>query len=133
VNDWWQLINMLKQFVGKQKLKTINESNKQLQPVVLDDGSKIYGFVRYGFWKKQNAVNLAEVINVNTLKELKSKHGYMVVYTHLGSNSGSEYFIPEESQKALRHLADEFRKGEIYVTTISKLLKYNLAQTRLDR
>jgi hypothetical protein len=117
VTDWW---------------RTNSKSNKLIQPVVLDDGRKIYSFVRYGFWRKQRSVHLAEVINVSTLKKLKSRHGYMVVYTHFGANSGSEYFIPIESQEALRHLAHESREGEIYVTTTSKLLKYNLAQTRLD-
>lgn len=123
------VLQTLKSFVGKY---TIWSSNKLIDVVTLDDGIKAYSFKRYGFWEKAKAEDLFFLINVSTLEKLKSKNGYMVVYTHLGKNSDAEYFIPTETQQALRYLANEYKKGEIYVTTTSKLLRYNLIHNRLD-
>lgn len=55
----------------------------------------------------------------------------MIAYTHLGINSECDEAIARETQRALRNLATEYEKGEIYVTTTSKLLNYNVAHNHL--
>jgi len=103
----------------------------------LDDGQKVYEFLRFdNHWKGvargATSKRLAYVISDQTLERLKEVGGYMVVYTHLGKNSDCSQVIAKETQIALRNLAGEYEKGNIYVTTTSKLLNYYLSHKYLD-
>lgn len=55
----------------------------------------------------------------------------MIVYTHLGRNGDCRQVIAQETQEALRNLEREYRDGNIYVTTTSKLLNYYYAHQHL--
>jgi hypothetical protein len=95
----------------------------------LDDGQRVYEFMRFdNYWKGvakgATSRGLAYVISKRTLERLKEVGGYMIVYTHLGKNSDCGQMIAEETQVALRNLASEYEKGNIYVTTTSRLLNY---------
>jgi hypothetical protein len=103
----------------------------------LDDGQKVYEFLRFdNYWKGvaegATSKRLAYVISKRTLERLKEAGGYMVVYTHLGKNSDCSQVIAEETQVALRDLASEYERGNIYVTTTSKLLNYYLNHKYLN-
>jgi len=103
----------------------------------LDDGQKVYEFLRFdNYWKgvAEGATSrrLAYVISKRTLERLRGAGGYMVVYTHLGKNSDCSQVIAEETQVALRDLASEYERGNIYITTTSKLLNYYLNHKYLN-
>ncbi len=103
----------------------------------MDDGKKVYEFVRFdNYWRgvATGATNkgLAYVISKQTLDKLKSSHGYMVVYAHLGKNDDCSQWIAYETQEALRNLANEYETGNIYVTTTSKLLNYYINHKHIN-
>lgn len=119
------------------KKYAMHKDNDLLRIVKLDDGNKVYEFTRFDdYWKGvgTGATNkrLAYALSGRTLNHLKDTEGYMVVYTHFGKNSDCMEFICKETQSALRNLAKEFKEGNIYVTTTSKLLSYYLKHKYLD-
>ncbi|MDH5662668.1 MAG: hypothetical protein OEY92_06695, partial [Elusimicrobiota bacterium] len=131
------LKNMLKEFaknvlavMGNRKY-AMHKNYDLIRVAQLDDGQKVYEFMRFdNYWKgvAEGATSrrLAYVISRRTLERLKEAGGYMVVYTHLGKNSDCSQVIAEETQNALRDLASEQGRGNIYVTTTSRLLNYYL-------
>jgi len=137
------LINISKEFgknvvaVFGSKKYAMHKDNNLVRIVKLDDGNKVYEFTRFDdFWEgvATGATNkrLAYVISDKTLKRLEEAEGYMIVYTHLGKNSDCPKYICKETQDAFRNLAEEYRAGNIYVTTTSKLLNYYVNQKYLD-
>jgi len=131
------LKNMVKEFaknvlavLGNRKY-AMHKNYDLIRVAKLDDGQKVYEFMRFdNYWKgvAEGATSrrLAYVISRRTLERLKEAGGYMVVYTHLGKNSDCSQVIAEETQNALRDLASEQERGNIYVTTTSRLLNYYL-------
>lgn len=137
------LTNISKEFgknavaVFGSKKYAMHKDNDLVRIVKLDDGNKVYEFTRFDdFWEgvATGATNkrLAYVISDKTLKRLKEAEGYMIVYTHLGKNSDCPKYICKETQDAFRNLAEEYRAGNIYVTTTSRLLNYYVNQKYLD-
>jgi hypothetical protein len=136
-------VNICKEFVKNamgvlgSKKYAMHRSNDLVRIAKLDDGNKVYEFTRFdNFWKgvATGATNkrLAYVISEKTLNRLKETGGYMIVYTHWGKNSDCPKYICKETQDALRNLAEEYRAGNIYVTTTSKLLNYYINHKYLD-
>jgi len=125
-----RLHDIARALVGHNTLWIIK--NDLLQEISLDDGQKIWSFVRYGFWDKASSCDLINILNTKTLNVLKKNKGYMIVYTHLGKKTRSDICLCEKTQNALKYLANEYKNGEIYVTTTSKLLTYNLTNRYLD-
>jgi hypothetical protein len=130
-------INICKEFaknamgVFGSKKYAMHKNNDLLRIAKLDDGNKVYEFTRFdNYWEGvgegANSKGLAYVISKGTLNRLKKNTGYMIVYTHLGKNSDCPKYICKETQDALRNLAEEYRAGNIYVTSTSKLLNYYL-------
>jgi hypothetical protein len=122
-----------KNFLGVLGLKkyAMHEKNDLIKISTLNDGQKVYEFMRFdthwkGVGRGADANGLANSISQQVLERLKNREGYMVVYTHLGKNAGNQEPIPKETRNALRNLADEFKNGAIFVTSTSKLLKYYL-------
>jgi len=131
------IINMGKEFaknvlaVFGNKKYAMHKRYDLVRIAKLDDGQKVYEFLRFdNYWKGvgTGAISrrLAYVISQRTLERLKEAGGYMIVYTHLGQNSDCSQVIAEETQIALRDLASECERGNIYLTTTSKLLNYYL-------
>ncbi len=129
------LINMGKEFaknvlaVFGNKKYAMHKNYDLIRIAKLDDGQKAYEFLRFdNYWKGiatgATSKRLAYVISQQTLERLKKVGGYMVVYTHLGKNSDCSQVIAKETQIALRDLASEYERGNIYVTTTSNLLNY---------
>ena len=126
--------NVLGVFGNRQY--SIHKGNDLVKITELDDGQKVYEFVRFdyslkGVTESADIIGLATAISEETLNRLKEVEGYMIVYSHLGTKR-SHGFIPEETEVALRHLADECRTGNVYVTTTSKLLNYCVASKFLN-
>ena len=94
----------------------------------LDDGQFVFGFVRSnvsyrGIAVGDTSAGLADILREDIFNELNENGGYMIIYTHLGLNNGYPY-ISKATQKGLRLLEREYRKGNTYVTTTARLLKY---------
>lgn len=112
----------------------INRDNRLLRVATLRDGQKVFEFNRCNnHWHKPgpSSANFPYILRPQVLENLKFSEGYMIVYTHLG-NIMTPPFIPPAAQIALRNLAGEYRKGEIYITTTSRLLTYHLSHRYLD-
>jgi len=110
----------------------IHSQNRLMQVLRLADGRRIHEFMRYchhpiSVGHGATSRGLAYVISKRAMAHLKATQGFMIVYTHLGKNSDCRAPIAEETQAALRNLECEYRDGQIYVTTTSKLLNYCLA------
>lgn len=127
--------NVIAMFGSKKY--AIHSDNDLLKISTLDDGQKVYEFIRFdNYWKGvgegANAKGLAYSISKRTIERLKKNGGYMIVYTHLGKNADSPQYIPKETRKALRNLAYEYQTGNIYVTNTSKLLNYYVRHKYLN-
>ncbi len=136
------LKNMVKEFaknvlaVFGNKKYAMHKSYNLLRIAKLNDGQKVYEFLRFdNYWKGvaegATSKRLAYVISKRTLERLKKVGGYMIVYTHLGKNSDCPEVVAKETQNALRDLASEYERGNIYVTTTSRLLNYFINQKYL--
>jgi len=109
------------------------DTNDLVETMELRDGSKVYTFKRFGSWDKGTSDDLPEIISRANLDTLKRKNGYMIVYTHLGKRKSKKPpLLSIEAQEALRTLSEEYYGGEIYITTTSKLLNYNIAHKSLS-
>ncbi|MFX0136472.1 MAG: hypothetical protein ACFFDN_22720, partial [Candidatus Hodarchaeota archaeon] len=139
----YSLINISKEFaknvlaVFGNKKYAMHKKNDLIRIAELDDGQKIYEFIRFdNYWKGvstgANSNGLCYVISERTLNRLKKIGGYMIIYTHFGRNSNCSQYICKETQNALRNLAKEFEEGNIYVTTTSKLLNYYITYKYLN-
>jgi hypothetical protein len=111
-------------FCGSNRY-SMHWDNNLIKVRTLADGQKVFEFLRFNnhFAGGSDAKCLAYTMQPKVLDYLKQVNGYMIVYTHLGRNPDSS-LIPGATVQALRNLAQQFRHGEIYVTTTSKLLSY---------
>jgi hypothetical protein len=113
---------------------SVHRSNHVIEPLVLDDGTSFWEFVRYyGYWRigvTSNCHTLAHVIRSAVLERLARLGGYCLVYTHLGLHGGRD-LIPEATVTALRRLAEMHRSGAIWVSTTSTLLRHCLVRRHL--
>lgn len=128
-------VNMSKE-IGKRAFGELRDErfvihrlNQLTRVMQLEDGQKVHEFIRYcnhpaGISAGGTSPGLSYVISRRALEHLKAVQGFMIVYTHFGQNSGCQQVIPPETQETLRNLEREYRNGEIYVTTTSKLLHY---------
>jgi hypothetical protein len=140
---FYSLLNISKEFAkhvlsiwGNQKY-AMHKENDLLKITTLDDGQKVYEFMRFdNFWQGvatgANSAGLGYVLSRKTLDRLIDVGGYMIIYTHLGMNENCAQYICPQTQTALRNLAREFYSGNIYVTTTSKLLNYYITTRYLD-
>lgn len=105
--------------------------NSLLTPAPLQDSRPMHHFRRYGFWERALADDIPFLLSEKTLSRLCEVQGYMVVYVHLGRFRTGRGRFSEETVQSFRRLADHEASGTIWVTTLSKLLKYNLAHKHL--
>ncbi|MFX0140056.1 MAG: hypothetical protein ACFFDN_40815 [Candidatus Hodarchaeota archaeon] len=120
-----------------QSRYSMHETNDLVKITTLDDGQKVYEFMRFdnhpkGIGNGANSRGTAYNISKRVLEKLKEVNGYIIVYTHLGKNSDCDGGIAEETIEALRHLEKQYRSGEIYVTTTLKLLNYYITHKYLN-
>ncbi|MFX0195378.1 MAG: hypothetical protein ACFFCW_04575 [Candidatus Hodarchaeota archaeon] len=114
----------------------IHRQNQLMQVMQLEDGRRVHEFIRYcnhpvSVGQGATSRGLAYAISKRVLEKLKAAQGFMIVYAHFGKNSDCIQVIAQETQEALRNLEREYRDGDIYVTTTSKLLNYYRAREYL--
>lgn len=115
----------------------MHASNDIIKPITLDDGRKIYEFLRYdnhfgGIGKGTSSKNLAYNLSDRVFNQLVKVEGYAILYAHFGDNSDCAQVICEATRDSLRRLAHEYEAGRIYVTTQAKLLRYYLNHKYLN-
>ena len=137
------IINMLKEYsknvlaIFGYKKYEIHKNNDLVKISTLNDGQKIYEFIRFdNYWEGvgsgAQSSRLAYTISKKTLNRLKEDGGYMIVYTHFGKNDDCSQYICAETQDALKNLEKEYERGDIYVTTTSNLLNYYITHKYLN-
>ena len=111
--------------------------NRTLFPLVGRDGSAFYGFKRFRGEEAPHSGCLDRQLQRNLLDELVRNSGTVVLYQHLGvwrpdksikwdslQMKNRSPILPFEAVEALRLLAEYHHSGLIFVTTVSRLLKY---------
>lgn len=135
-------INMVKEFakhilaVFGYKKYAMHKDYRVVKVKSLRDGQRVFEFIRCsGHWRGvgegADSKGLAYMLSKGNLKSLIKNHGYTIIYTHLGKNSDCKDVIAKETQEALWNLSSEYKSGNIYVTTTSKLLNYNIRRKYL--
>jgi len=106
--------------------------NRLMNVLPLQDGLPMHHFRRFGFWEEALADDLPFLLSEWRLSRLIESEGYMILYVHLGRfrASGRKRFS-DETLETFRTLAEYSRSGKIWITTISKLLEYNVAHSNL--
>ena len=115
---------------------SMHKENDLVKVTELADGQKVFEFMRFiDYWKGiptgADSRGLSYSLSKRNLERLKENHGYMIAYTHLGKNADCAQYICEETQNTLRNLANEYRAGNIFVFSTSKLLNYFIAHKYL--
>ncbi len=115
-------------YTGNERF-AIHKGNPLMHIAHLADGTPVYEFNRCNpYWQGQsyghNSYGLAYVLREKVLRDLIRLKGYMIVYTHIGFGSEQPPYLPEDTRAALRGLAAAYRRGDIYITTTSRLLHY---------
>jgi hypothetical protein len=134
------LINLTKEIIkitlarlGNQRF-AIQGHNLLIRIASLRDGHHIYEFIRCNnHWEKPrpSSPKLSYMLRPQVLKALVDSEGYTILYTHFGFFEPPE-LISAPTQAALRHLAEEYQSGHIYITTTLKLLIFCLVHKYLQ-
>ena len=91
----------------------------------LRDGQSVYGFRRFGRFGRDHEDSLSWTLSPEVLQRLKDRGGCAIVFVHWGKRDPSQMAIFSKGTLArLRGLAEEYRHGEIYVTTTARLLTH---------
>lgn len=103
-------------------------TNQLMNTVNLEDKTEINAFMRFinpwGKYSYTDAENFPRQINEKVINELKTNQGYLILYTHLGNYKNMNDILPQKTCCMLRYLADENLKGNIFITTTTRLLTY---------
>lgn len=119
---------MLLAQLGNQKY-LLHSGNDVFQPIKLRDGHCVFEFLRCnphprGVGKGATAEGLAEVLTEKFLRELISRRGVCILYTHLAKNRQSRTTFGRNTVKALRNLALASSAGDILVATTRRVMRY---------
>lgn len=115
-------------YIGCKKYNFFH-SNSPVIISTLNDGTKIFEFIRFNNYylgpaKGDSFEDLHYLISDKMLTGLKNCGGYSIIYVHLGRRFYPESEHGKKTNKALSKLKKEFEKGNILVTSTSKLLHY---------
>ena len=131
-----EIVKYILSILGNEKY-AMRRYNELVTVTSLDDGQKVFKFMRSGIayygigGRAATAEGLADIIRKDILKKLINVEGYMIIYTHLGKNQGYPY-LSKRTRDALRLLEEAYQRGDIYVTTTAKLLKYYVNRKYLN-
>ena len=112
-------------------------NNNLMNRFELDDGREFLSFRRFinpDGKMPPSGVDVGYIphqIEGDVLEKLVSRKGWMILYTHLGTNGSYSEWIPQKTRNALRNLANRQYSGQLFITTTSRLLDYNLAVNNL--
>lgn len=121
---------------GNEKY-AMHAANRLLRSVKLRDGHRVFEFIRCnphwaGVSEGATADGLADILTTRFLGRLMNRGGVSVLYTHLGKTNCSGAFFGPETVAALRLLSDASKRGDVLVTTTSRLLRYCASLERLS-
>ena len=129
-----QLIEFLQDFKAYHKIIR-NHDNNLVHVITLDDGQKIFDFVRYiNRWGKHSIADepfICFQLCQAVIDELIGNQGYMIQYTHLGDNNGAPY-ICDSTLKVLKYISHKNTVGDLWVASTSKLLNYYIHRKYLN-
>jgi len=119
------------------------EHDNQLTHVfTLDDGTTLFDFPRFinpwGKYSQATEEFLGHQLSSSVLEDLVDNEGYLILYTHLGSTGNGVAELHPETIERLREIVWLAGEGDLFVTTTSRLLRYNVVHkylqwtTRLD-
>ncbi len=98
----------------------------------LRDGGDFFEILRYGYFHKDGSEFLPELLSARFLRRLVETGGACLLYMHLGKGRPSPKVpFSKEAYRALEHLAQWARAGDIWVTTASRLCRYIELRLRL--
>ncbi|MEA2030309.1 MAG: hypothetical protein U9N55_01770 [candidate division Zixibacteria bacterium] len=138
-NGCFSIVNLAKQgyeFIQDIMYKEQNyhHDNKLVHVYKLDDNQKVFEFVRYnnqfGKYSIAHEEYIAHQLGQDQINDLVDKKGYMIFYTHLGTNPHQPY-LSLSTVGALRHIKEKYDRGELLVATTSQLLNYYVHQKYL--
>lgn len=136
VRDRRSLLNTLKDAskvgrgaIGDPKY-ALHWGNHLTRPFVLRDGQKVTEFMRcnphpYGVSVGDDAEGLGSALQPVSIRRLIDREGWCVLYTHLGKNLSGKELLSSQTRKSLEELSQQHGRGEILVTTTTRLLDYN--------
>ena len=103
-------------------------SNRLMDKIKQDDRSEINSFMRFinpwGKYSYTDAKNFPNQLSSKVISELKANGGFMILYTHLGNYNNPNKILPDTTVESLRNLAKENNRGNIFITTTTRLLTY---------
>ena len=131
-----EFIKGLSARIGSTKY-AMHHSNSLMCKIKLRDGREVYEFMRCnphwnGVSSGDTADGIAEVLTPRVLDLLVKRQAASIFYTHLGKISGRAVPFGPATIEAFRRLSDYFSSEKMLVTTVSRLLKYNLAVGELS-
>lgn len=128
-----RFMNSLQNLLMKTKYRHIDVpifdlQNRLLVETELQDGAKIWDFQRFvdpwGGNKKHDLNDLAIQLHPKVLNRLLRNEGFMLVYTHMFEGLTSFEALSPVVRRNLEYLAELYHRGELLVTTVSRLLRY---------
>lgn len=112
-----------------------NHSNELVNVLTLNDGQKVFDFVRYinrwGEYEITDEPTLRFQLNPEIVDELIDNQGYLIQYTHLGANYGYPY-LSAYTIDLLEYVKKKQDEGELLVSSTSKLLNYYTSRKYLN-
>lgn len=107
----------------------MHSGNRLVRHALLRDGQQVVEFMRcnphpYGISVGDNAEGLGDVLSERFLRALSRRKANAIVYTHLGKRIDPNFGFPAKTVAALERLSDYQSRGDILVTTTSRLLRY---------
>jgi hypothetical protein len=103
-------------------------ANTQYFRHTFPDRRTLYCFRRYGFWSLADIDGFGEVIAPHVIDRLIAVGGTSIVYTHLGKRRADRMrdrqHVPCHTAKALRALVHRQAKGEVMLSSTSRLMDY---------
>jgi hypothetical protein len=122
--------------VGNGKY-AMHRPNRVLRQSTLRDGRPVYEFLRSnphwrGVGEGATAAGISEVLSDDFLDKLIAKGGACVLYTHLGKVRDPRRPFGPATVTALRRLASACTRGDIFVTTTNRLLRFLAARDALQ-
>jgi hypothetical protein len=147
-NETRDMLRKLPSLLARRNLSNVVRSIKSSEPLfgtdLLRDKRKIHTFKRFRFNRPlkfaPDSTTLRLQLSQENLKRLISLNGITVIYQHLGcarSSNGvasrNEFpYFDEDNLKALHNLSILNKSGDIFVTTVSRLLNYHYTCSNLQ-
>ena len=111
--------------------------NRIIRQRKLRNDQEVHEFMRCnpswgGVSTNDTAIGITEVLTKTMLEKLVERHGFCILYTHLGKTAGNPKIFNNETKKAFSLLSQFMDEGKILVTTTRRLLEYCHAKEKVS-